>query len=74
MPLHPAVKALLDQAASQEAPPLSSLPVELARQGYVAARAFLSAKPEVSKVENRDDMGVGTQASHGLAFTLDSGS
>ena len=53
MPLNPAIKALLDQVAAQEAPPLSNQGVELVRQGYVAARAFLSEKPEVANVEDR---------------------
>ncbi len=53
MPLNPGVKALLDQAAAQNTPPLSSLPVELARESYVMARAALSERPDVAKVENR---------------------
>ena len=53
MPLHPAVKTLLDQVAAQNSGPLSSQGVDLVRQGYIAARAFLSEKPEVANVEDR---------------------
>ena len=53
MPPNPAIQALLDQAAAQNAPPLSSLTVELARQGYIMARVALSEKPDVAKVEDR---------------------
>ncbi len=53
MPVHPAAKALLDQVAAQESPPLSSQGVDLVRQGYVAMRGFLSEKPDVANVEDR---------------------
>jgi acetyl esterase len=53
MPLHPAVKTLLDQVAAQGSPPLSSQGVEMVREGYVTARGFLSEKPDVAKVEDR---------------------
>ncbi len=53
MPVHPAVQALLDQVAAQNSPPLSDQGVEVVRQGYIAARAFLSKKPEVANVEDR---------------------
>ena len=39
--------------AAQNSPPLPSQGVELVRQGYVAARGFLSEKPEVANVEDR---------------------
>ena len=53
MTLNPALKGLLDQAAAQNAPPLSSLTVELARQGYIMARVALSEKPDVAEVEDQ---------------------
>lgn len=53
MPLHPAVKTLLDQVAAQNSGTLSSQGVELVREGYVVARGFLSEKPEVANVEDR---------------------
>jgi len=53
MGVHPALQSLLDQASAQNAPPLPQLGVDLARQGYIAARAFLSEKPEVAMVEDR---------------------
>ncbi len=53
MPLHPAVKALLDQVAAQESPSLSDQGVQMVRDGYVAARGFLSEKPDVANVEDR---------------------
>ncbi len=53
MALHPAVKALLDQAAAQNAPPLNSLPVEAARQGFRAMRGMAGAPEPVDSVEDR---------------------
>lgn len=53
MPLNPAVQGLLEQVAAQNSPPLPTQGVELVRQGYVAARGFLSEKPEVANVEDR---------------------
>ncbi len=53
MPPNAAIQALLDQTAAQNAPPLASQGVDLVRQGYVAARGFLSEKPDVAQVEDR---------------------
>ncbi|MCH8162448.1 MAG: alpha/beta hydrolase [Chloroflexi bacterium] len=53
MPLHPAVKTLLDQVAAQNSGTLSDQGVEMVREGYVVARGFLSEKPDIANVEDR---------------------
>jgi len=52
MALHPILQGLLKQAAAANAPPLSEQALELGRQGYIAARAFLSEKPEVANIQD----------------------
>jgi len=53
MPLNPAVKVLLDQMAAQDAPSLTSLPVEAVRQAFRALRGMAGVPEPVDSVEDR---------------------
>ena len=53
MPLDPQVKALLDQVAALNAPPIWELTPEQARQSFKAMTVMAGPGEDVSSVENR---------------------